>query len=635
MLQGLREGVQGWLMWVIIIILVIPFALWGIGNYGGFFSPSYVAEVNGSDITPQDFSKAYQARYQQLQQMFGSSYKPNPATLKKQVLDGLIANQLMTQHALKAGYRVSDQELVAQIHQMPAFSVGGKFSVDVYRARLTQAGYTAQHFENLMRQDLAVQQLQQGLAMSAVATDAEFRQFVALSKEQRKVGYVTVKADQFLDQAHPTDAEVTAYYNNHKSEFMTPEQVSIAYIELDADKLAKNVPIKEAKLHELYQQQKQKFVQQAQRKAAHILIAPNGKGAKADAQAKAKAESILKKLHNGADFAKLAKKYSEDPGSAKNGGDLGWVQKGEMVAPFEKALFSIKKVGDVVGPVKSQYGYHIIKLEGVRKPHQQKFAEVRDQLAQEYRQKQAKDEFFKLGDKLSNLAFDHPDSLEPIHKALNLPIQKVDNVTRNSGKGIASNPKVRAAAFSDEAYKNGNNRLVKLADTHAVVLHDMNRQPAKLKPLSDVKADIVKTLKHKAAVKQAQAAADKIAAAVRKGESLEAAAKAAGLKAQPAKFIGRSGSDVPQPVVQAAFDAHAPAASQVEVGTVTLASGDQAVYALSAVKPGDPGSVSGTDKQMLVRRLAQRHAQADMAAYIANLRKHADIDIQQSNISNY
>ncbi|HET8551792.1 MAG TPA: SurA N-terminal domain-containing protein [Gammaproteobacteria bacterium] len=635
MLQGLREGVQGWLMWVIIIILVIPFALWGIGNYGGFFSPSYVAEVNGTDITPEDFSKAYQGRYQQLQQMFGSSYKPNPAKLKKEVLDSLISQQLLTQHALKMGYRVNDQELVAQVHQMPAFSVGGKFSVDVYRARLQQAGYTPQRFEDSIRRDLVVRQLWSGIAYSAIATNREFHNFVALSKEQRKIGYVTVKADQFLDKAHPTDAEVAAYYNNHKLQFMTPDQVSIAYIELDADQLAKNIPVKEDKLHELYQQQKQKFVKQAQRKAAHILIAPKGKGPKADAQAKAKAESILKKLHHGADFAKLAKKYSDDPGSAKHGGDLGWVQRGEMVKPFEKALFSIDKVGEVVGPVKSQYGYHIIKLEGVRKPQQEKFAEVRDQLAREYRQKQAKDEFFKLGDKLSNLAFDHPDSLEPIHKALNLPIRKVDNVTRDSGKGIASNPKVRAAAFSAEAYKNGNNRLIKLGDTHAVVLHDVDRQPAKLKPLADVKADIVKTLKHQAAVKQAQAVAEKIAAEVRNGKTLEAAAKAADLKVQPAKFVGRSGSDVPQPVVQAAFAAIPPAPSQVRSGTVALASGDQAVFTLLAVKPGKPASSEDASKTALGRRLVQSHAQADLAAYVANLRKHADIDIQQSNISNY
>ncbi|HET7587301.1 MAG TPA: SurA N-terminal domain-containing protein [Gammaproteobacteria bacterium] len=636
MLDALREGTRGWIAWVIILILVVPFALWGIGNYAGFVTPSYVAEVNGAEITQVDLNKAYRNRIEQLRQLFGSDYVPDDAaTLKQQVLDALIDNNLLTQQAVDAGYRVGNQDLVAQIHAMPAFSVGGKFNLDVYRVRLRQAGYTPEGFEDAIRQDLAVRQLRAGIAGSAIATGSEFDHFVALADEQRKIAYVTVKADNYLSKAQPTEAEIEAFYQSHKQSFMTPEKVSIAYIELDAQDIAKQVSVNEQALRSLYQDKKDTFVKQEQRQAAHILIAPKGDGPDALQKAKATAESVLKKIQNGGDFGALAKKYSDDAGSAAKGGELGWVQRGELVEPFEKALFSANKAGAIVGPVKTQYGYHIIKLEGIRQPQQQSFEEVRDQLAADYRQQKAEDKFYKLGSQLSNLAFDHSDSLEPIHKALNLPIEQVKGVTRDSGEGIAANSAVRDAAFSNEVYKNGKNHLVKLGDTHVVVLRDVGHQPAELKPLAAVKPEIVKTLKRQAAAKQAEQVASRIAAQVKSGASLEAAATAEQLEVQAPEFVERNARDVPQPILKAAFLADAPADSKADVGTVALKDGDQAVYVLAGVKPGDAAGVTDQQKTMLMRRLVGSHAQADLAAYVADLRRQADVDIQKDNIDNY
>ncbi|HET7371606.1 MAG TPA: peptidylprolyl isomerase, partial [Gammaproteobacteria bacterium] len=602
-----------------------------------FVTPSYVAEVNGAEITQIDLNKAYRNRIGQLRQLLGSDYVPDDAaTLKQQVLDALVDNQLLAQQALDAGYRVGNQGLVAQIHAMPAFSVGGKFNLDVYRARLRQAGYTPEGFENAIRQDLAVRQLRTGIAGSAIATGSEFNHFVALADEQRNVGYVTVSTDNYLKQAEPSQAEVEAYYKSHRQSFMTPDKVSIAYIELNADDIAGTIPVNEQVLRSLYQDKKGTFVQQEQRRAAHILIAPEGTTPEAEQKAKATAESVLEKIRNGGDFGKLAKKYSDDPGSAAKGGELGWIQSGELVKPFEKALFGADKVGAVMGPVKTQYGYHIIKLEGIRQPEQQSFEEVRDQLAADYRQQKAEDKFFKLGSQLSNLAFDNPNSLEPIHKALNLPIEKVSGVTRESGEGIAANAAVRDAAFSNEVYNNGKNHLVKLADTHVIVLRDIAHQPAELKPLAEVKPQIVKTLKHQAAAKQAEQVASHIAGQVQQGATLEAAVAAEGLKVQAPRFVDRSSQSVPQPILQAAFEADVPAASgKPSVGTVALDNGSQAVYVLTGMKPGNAETVTGQRKQMLVRRLVGSHAQADLAAYVADLRRQAEIDIQKDNIDNY
>ncbi|HET6724761.1 MAG TPA: SurA N-terminal domain-containing protein [Gammaproteobacteria bacterium] len=633
MLESLREGTRGWIAWVIIAILIVPFALWGVGNYAGFITPSYVAEVNGADITINDFTKAREAQLERLHQLFGADYKADQAKLNKQVLDSLIDNRLVTQQAMDAGYRVGDRQLVAQIHSMPAFLVGGQFQLSVYQVKLQQAGYTPQGFESLIRQDLAVKQLQTGIANSAIATDSEFSHFVALAKEQRNVGYVVVNASRYLDQTNPTKAEIESWYKGHKDAYMTPEKVAIAYIELDAQDIAKQIPLDDQALKSLYQDKKDTFVKQEQRQAAHILIAPKGKTPEAEQQAKAKAESILKKIQSGGDFAKLAKKYSDDAGSAKKGGELGWIQHGELVKPFEKALFGMDKVGAVAGPIKSQFGYHIIKLEGVRKPQQKSFEEVRDQLAKDYRQKKAEDKFYKLGDRLGNLAFDNQDSLEPIHKALKLPIQQVKGVTRDTGEGIASNPAVRDAAFSTSVFRNGRNHIVKLGKTHVIVLRDVDHEPAKLKPLSEVKDQIARTLKQRAAEKQAAQVAADIVAKAKQGASLK---KAAGdIKVEAPVWIARNATTVPRPILTAAFKADIPADSKVSAGVVKLDSGDQAVYVVSGVKPGEPGSVTDALKKQMVSRLTGAHARADLAAYVADLRQRADIDIQKSNISNY
>jgi peptidyl-prolyl cis-trans isomerase D len=631
MLEAIREGTRGWIAWVIIAILIIPFALWGVGNYAGFISHSYVAEVNGADITQRDLNEAVQGRVRQLRQVHGQNYEPDDrAKLKKHVLDNLIGSRVLEQHALDAGYRVGDQQLLERIHSMHAFNVGGKFNVDVYRIKVKQAGYTPQGFENLTRRNMAVRQLQAGIGSSALVTQPQFDQFVALANEQRNLSYVTIEAKRYLGAIKPSNNAIAAYYNKHKQSFMKPATVKIAYIELDADKLGGSISVSDKKLHSLYGQKKGSLVKQAQRKAAHILISPKNDSAAALKKAKATANSVLKKIHHGGSFATLAKKYSDDPGSAKKGGELGWVGRGDLVKPFEKALFGIGKVGKVVGPVKSRYGFHIIKLEGIRKPRQKTFKEARAKLAKDYRAKKAKDKYFELGDKLGNLAFAHQGSLEPIHQALDLPIRHIDGVTRKGGKGIATNEKIRSAAFSSAVYDNGKNKVVQLADTHVVVLRDVDRKPASLKPLKEARPKIAKTLKQRAAAAKAKKVARRIVNKVDKGQKLDDAA--GDLKVHSPGWVKRGGSDVPAPITAAAFKSPAQK-GRSSAHVVGLQSGNQAVYTITGVKSGNPSSIKDDHRKMMKRRLARARATEVMAAYAADLRAKADVDVEKKNLS--
>lgn len=639
MLDALREGTRGWIAWVIIALLSIPFALWGIGNYAGLFSsPSVVAEVNGVKVTQNELTQAYQSHLRQLRTSLGQDYVPeHPAVVKKTVLHSLVGNQVLKLHALDSGYRVGDQQLVAYIHAMPVFQIGDKFSVKAYQARLQSAGYSTQHFENSIRQDMVVKQLQIGLTGSTFATNREFRDYVALVRQQRNVSYITIPAADYVADytgyAKLQEKEIKAWYNTHQKAFMTPDTVKIGYIEINAKAIANNIKVNDQDLQALYQEKKAGFINQEQRKAAHILIVPANDSKKAEQDAKEEAESVLAKIKSGENFAAAARKYSDDPGSASKGGQLGWSQRGDLVPNFDKALFNANKVGTIIGPIKTKYGYHIIKLEGIRKPTQKSFEQVRAQLATEYRNKKANDEFYKLQNKLSNLAFDHSDSLEPIQDALKLPIKYVSDVTRDSGSGIASNEKVREAAFSNAVYEKGKNHPVELGDTHVIAMRDVERHPAKVKPLATVKAEIIKTLKHRDAQHKAKSVAEKVVGRIENHQSLGKAARQ--FVVHRAGFVTRQSDDVPHAIRKAAFVASIDAGKTAHVGMVALENGDYAVFIVDGVKPGKVSSLSKQEDITLRKRLLAMHAKANVAAYVSDLKGRADITIDADNIQTY
>lgn len=634
-IQAFRDNIPKWLTGIILVVIIGPFALWGINSYFSASGDTSVAKVNGTEIAPQDFQQAYQTRYQQLQQALGTSFKPgliDEKQLREEVLRQLTNETLLDQQVEKRHYSVSDADLVATIQQIPAFQVDGKFSAQVYQATLAANGLTAAGFEKQERQGLTVSQLQNAIQGSAFGTPQSLEFDQAIQNEQRQIAYLTVTAKQYLDQMNVSDAEIAAYYKAHADQFMTPEKVTLAYVELDEAKLAKGIQASDAQLQALYEQQLASFKQDETREAQHILIVVNGDDPKADAAAKAKAEDILKQLKAGADFAKLAEKYSGDPGSAKNGGDLGWIGHGAMVKPFEDALFNISKVGDVAGPIRTQYGYHIIKLDGIRAPSTEPFAQAHDQLLAEYQKKQADDQYFALGDQLANLAYEHPDSLLSVSKQLNLPIETVDGVTRDAGNGIASNPAVRQKAFSDEVLTQGNNSdPIQIGPNHVVVIRVKGHIPSEQKPLADVRTQIVALIKQQQAAQKAQQIAQTVEASIKSGQAIAQVASRYELKLTPEKFVNRTDANVPPPVLSAVFVSPKPANGALESGVVTLPDGDQVVYVLTGVKPGNISDLSKDQIITKLQELTRLNAHTEFAAYLENLRQHAKIQINGNN----
>lgn len=633
LIQAFRDNIPKWITGFILFIIIGPFALWGINSYFTASSDNSVATVNGDPIPVGDFQRYYQGQYARMEQFYGQAFKPemiDEKKLRQQVLDQLIAQTVLSQRVADGHYAVSDKELVDEIQKIPAFQVAGKFSTQAYDTRLAENGMNAAEFERRERQDMTTTQLRTSIGEYAIATSEELASAYAVRGQQRQVSWITVSAKKFLPGIKVSDADAQAYYDAHKNDFMTPEKVTLAYVDLDEAKLADQVQPSEADLRALYQQQIDKYKQDETRDARHILIAVNGNDPKVDAAAKAKAEDILKQINAGGDFAKLAEQYSDDPGSKKQGGELGQVSRGGMVVkPFEDALFGLAKAGDIAGPVRSQYGYHIIQLEGITEQQVKPFAAVRAELMADYQKKKADDQYFTLGDQLANLSYEHADSLDAVSKQLNLPVQSVADVTRDAGEGIGTNAEVRKAAFSDEVLVQGrNSEPITLGPNHSVVIRVKGHVPSEPKSLTDVRGAIVGLLQQQRAAEAAAKLASSMLTSLDKGGDAAALAKSSGAAYTAPAFVTRNQQGVPVPVLSAAFAASGSLSSSV----IPLDGGDQAVVVVSAVKPGDSVGLQDAQRQAALRELSREDGDAEFAAYIAYLRSQAKVKINTKNI---
>lgn len=517
MLQVIRDRAQGIIAWVIVILIIIPFALWGINQYTGDGKEIPVAEVNDASISKDQLQTALQQQRQRLEQMLGQNFRPemfSEAAMKPAMVDQLVERELMLQGARDAGLRVADSGMAALIRSISAFQVDGKFSQDAYERALRAQGMSASYFESQLRRDLLVEQLRAGLEKSAFATPSELDRYLRLQNQTRDFGYLLFPVGAFAGQVQISDDEVKRFYDEKKANFTQPEMVRIAYVELSADALAASAQVSEEQLRAYYDSHQDEFAEPESRRASHILISvAAGSSPDVEQAAQKKAEDVLKRLQGGESFATVAKQMSEDPGSAKQGGDLGFFERGVMDKAFEEKVFSLKK-GELSEPVRSAFGYHIIRLEEVRGGGTKPLEEVRGQI----RTKIGEDSFYDVAEKLNELTYQHPDTLQNAADELKLPVQHSDYFARSGGRGVAANPKVPQAAFSEDVLEQGNNSdTIEVGPNHLVVLRVEDRRPEAQRPVDEVRGQIVDELRREKARANARAAADKAMEALKAG----------------------------------------------------------------------------------------------------------------------
>lgn len=635
MLHFIRERAQGWIAWIIVGLLIIPFALWGINEYFGGGGQLTVATVNDTEISQRDFQQAFFEQRSRMQQMLGEQYDSRifEPQIKKRVIEELVDRELLLQYSDDAGFRISNGSVVATIQGIEAFRENGVFSADLYRQQVQAQGQSPAGFERRVKQAILTTQLPLGLAGSTFVTDHDLDNVIRLQEQQRDVAFINFSAKSFENSADATDEAIALYYEANRERFMTPEQVIVEYIELDAANLGKGEALTDEQLHQYYENNISQYSSPEERQARHILIQiPEGADEAAVNEAHTKAEALLKRIRAGESFADLAKANSDDPGSAENGGDLGQFGRGIMEPDFEKAAFALKE-GEVSEPVLTSFGYHLIKLEkivaGDKKPFESVKAEIEAQMKREAGEK----EFFDLSEKLTNLAYETPDSLALVAEKLGLELKVSPRFSRQGGPGIFSNAKLRNLAFSDEVLKQGyNSEPVEVGNHHVAVIRLKEHLQAAQKPLEEVKAQITLQLVAEKAKSRAREAGEAIVARLNNGETLADVTKDSSVTLQEAGMIRRKFTGIDRTIVAQAFRMKKPASDVPSVSGVSLNNGDYTVVAVKKVIEGDPASLGPAERKALRNRIMNQYVNSTEASVINTLKAAAKIRIQEDNI---
>jgi len=625
MLQSIHDKLKGWLAGVVLGAIGLVFVFWGI-NWT-LSAPTYAAKVNGSEVSAQEVRQAYQQQLAQAErQSNGSLSDAQRNDIKMRVLDDYVNSEALVTRADKLGYRVTDQQLLQAMAQIPIFQVDGKFDYAHAVAVLRAQGRSIPEIEALFKRDVKLRQLDSALTLSSFATAAEVKQIRALTKQQRELAWLTLPAEKYASQAVPDDAALKTYYDAHKSEYMTPETVDLHYVEISLAQLGSKVNVDDAQLKAYYDEQKAKtpelFVQPEQRRVSHILLPVANP--KDDAAVKAKAEEILKRAQAGEDFSKLAKEFSQDPGSAQQGGDLGWSERKAWVPPFADAAFSMK-VDEIRGPVKTQFGYHILKLAGIQPTAVKTFEQSKADLETDYRRTQAEKLFNDAQDALADAALQNTTDINVVARKAGLTVLEVPAFSRIDGGGaLGKVPAVIDAAFNQDVLDGRLSPIVEVEKGRGVVLRATDHKLPQQKPLDAVRNDVVAAWKKQRGMELAAAAAADAVKRLQGGESWDAVAKSLDQAVVPPKFVARSDQQVPLEVRTTAFGESKPAGKPI-YAEARLANGDATVIALSAVRE-EPADPSHPDLDMR-RQYAAQIASVEAQSYAVGARADAKVTL--------
>jgi peptidyl-prolyl cis-trans isomerase D len=635
MLQSLRDKMQGWPAIVVLGVAVFAMSFFGIEGYFNSHVETFVAKVGKREVSQQQFQDTINRLRQQQRAQLGDQFDPtvfDKPEFKQQILDELISQQLLLQANEDLGMRVSDQALRDTIAAIPAFQVDGKFNPDMYRAQLAGAGMTPDMYQANVRTSLEGNLLQDAISGSAIITPADIDRYLDVKLQRRDIRYFVLPRPEPTD-SQVTDAQVQDYYKAHQADFMNPEQVSLKYIEVNGADLKADAQPTDDELKKRYQAEISRFGMPEEREVSHILInVPKNATPAQQKTALEKAEKIASEA-TPANFAKLAQQDSDDLGSKLQGGDLGWLQKGVTNAAFDAAMFSMQK-GQISKPVLSDEGYHIIYLRDVRSGQTKPFEQVRDELMKEATAGERDRVYNETAGKMTDLTSQNPGSLDPAAQALHLQVKETPLFGREGGQGIAANPKVIAAAFSNDVLASGNNSpLINLGKTDSVVVRVDKHVPASAKSIAEVRGAIVQKILDERIADTARQKADVLVQRLSKGEDIIALAKAEHADLQTANQAQRVQQGVPQPVLTQAFKTPHPAADgKPQYASVELDHGTYAVLAVDKVEAGDLSKLTADDRQQLYRQMVQVYGSVETQGFVDMLKSKTKIEIAKDRM---
>lgn len=617
MLERIREGSQSFTAKAILVLIILTFALAGVGGYITGDTEDAVAKVNGEEIPRSDYDRAYENERSRLQEQFGdmfSAITSDPEymrSLRSRVLEQLIEQELLVQYAEDSGMRVGSEQVKAAIRDIPQFRTAGQFDNDVYLMALRNAGYSPEAFAKVMQQDMTRNQFLRGLSQSEFVLEPEALAFLRLQNQTRSGGFLVANNESFEGQVEVAESDIETFYQQNQDMFRTEEKLSVAYVELSLAAIESDIEIADEEVREYYEQRQQQYATEEERRVSHILIEFDTENAKE------KAEEALAELEQGADFAEVAQTYSDDTFSAEQGGDLDWVEAGMMDEDFDAAVFELENIGDLSEIVETSFGYHIIKLTDLREGTVTPFSEVEDEVRQQLLAEKAEDRYFEKQQKLAEISFEQPDTLEPAADEIGATVRRTDLFTRERAPTPLSDDVILNNLFSEQLIEEKlNSDVIETSDDRSLVVRVTEHQPVRVKDLDEVREQIVAELRVEKAQELALQQAEEWMQAWQSGEETSG-------EIVWVDSITRNNNEHPRAIVQELFSMSPSAtADENTFTTVALPNGDAAVVALTELNPGNANEEQLDELQS---QLQNRQAQVMLQAFINNLKSDADI----------
>ncbi len=609
------------LVQIVLALIILPFAFWGVDSYRKSGGGAPLATVNGEKIGQQEFDNALNQQQQRIREMAGANFDPaffDKPEIKFSVLDGLISQHLMGMEANNAGLSLTNEQIGQIIVTIGAFQKDGKFDRQRYEAVLKEKGKTPAGFDAEIRQAVLVQQLSEAYTQNGYAAKVVAENLIRLNEQQRIVAVANLDVATFVKQVKLSDTAVSDYYTKNAQEFQMPERANVEYVVLSVDSLLSQVTVSDDEIKQYYEEHQADFGTQEQRQAAHILITVAKQASDADKQAaKAKAEQVLQQIKQSpSQFAALAKHYSQDPGSAANGGDLGMFGRGAMVKPFEDSVFSLK-VGEVSNLVQTDFGYHIIKLLAVKPTKTQTLSEVKNLIVQRLKSQHANDKFAELAEKFNNTVYEQSDSLKPAAELVKASVQRVWLSKGQAPAGLWTE-KALQAVFSEDALKNKRNTAaVEVAPNTLLAAHVTEYKPASERPLAEVSASIQQKLQRLQASELAAQQGQKLLEQLQRGEKTSVSWKT------PQVTTRNQRSGIEPALLQAVF--RADTSKLPAYAGVNSASG-YVLVRIDAVK--DAASIDENKQGRYEQQIRQLTGEAMLMAYMADVKSRAKITMK-------
>ena len=630
MLEDIREKSQGLTAKIILGLIILTFAVAGVGSYTNSVDTS-VATVNGEAISQQAFNKAYQAQRGRMAQQFGEMFDTLSndanymANFRQGVLDNLINEKLIDQNSEALAIRVSDVRLKETIRKMPEFQVDGAFDNNRYLAIINQAGFfQSSDFRDYLRVEMTRRQLSQALIATEFSLPYQEKLQLALQNQTRDIRFATVSAQQFKATIELTDEEVNSYYLANQARFQNKEQVKVDYISLNVADLAKDIKVTDEDIASYYQENSASYIEAAQRRISHILIEFNDGNAD-DEAAKTQAQAVLTRLEQGEDFAELAKEVSNDTFSGENGGDLEWLEPGVMEDSFDEAALALTNVGDISQLVKTSFGYHVLKLTDYKEEVVQALADIQAELRIKLSNEQAQEKFFALQQEMARISFEFPDSLEDAASEVNVTIQTSPWLLRAGNTSPFDQANVIEAAFSDIVLQdNMNSDLIEVNDDVAIVLRLNTFQEANVKPLTEVEAQIKDILVNQKATEKAQQTVDSLLADFNAGTDISTQLTTLNTSFVSKEKVARYSPEIDQSISRAAFVLPHPVSGVVSASTVALSNGDLALVEVTAVSVNETAA-----NPNLAQQQTSQLAQSAYQSFVNSLKVGAKITRKQ------